>query len=167
MRGWESVFAPLKAPMGKYAILGNHDYGNYSRWPSESKKAANFRGITDGYRRLGFQLLRNESLVLSRNGDRIGLAGVENWGSASFPQTGDERWLLVDSKNKVFAFCFRTIPTIGTIKFAPRGFLISLCRAIRTACSLVLKRETFAGVPPNTFKSAGQVSTRKASSFCT
>lgn len=121
VRGWESVFAPLKAPMGKYAILGNHDYGNYSRWPSESKKAANFRGITDGYRRLGFQLLRNEGLVLSRNGDRIGLAGVENWGSASFPQTGDEQLAARGLEEQGFRILLSHDPDHWDHKIRPQG----------------------------------------------
>lgn len=87
--GWESVFVKLHAPMGKYSILGNHDYGNYSRWDSDAEREANFQSIVEGNKKLGFTLLRNESLVLSRKGDKIGLAGVENWGTASFPRNGD------------------------------------------------------------------------------
>lgn len=89
LNGWEPIFARLKAPMGKYSILGNHDYGNYSRWSSKADKMANFDGIVKGYAKLGFKLLRNESVVVSRDGQTIGLAGVENWGTASYPQNGD------------------------------------------------------------------------------
>lgn len=88
-KGWENIFAKLQAPMGKFAILGNHDYGEYSRWHSEAEKAANFRGILAAYERLGFKVLRNESVQLFRNGDIIGLGGVENWGTSSFPRNGD------------------------------------------------------------------------------
>jgi hypothetical protein len=89
VNGWEAIFAELKAPMGKYSILGNHDYGNYSRWSSNAQKAANFQGILDGHRKIGFMLMRNESLVLNRKGDTMGLGGVENWGTASQPRKGD------------------------------------------------------------------------------
>lgn len=89
MNGWESVFSKLKAPMGKYSILGNHDYGNYSRWNSPQEKADNFKGIVEGHSKLGFKLLKNENVKLQRKGDVMGLAGVENWGRASFPVNGD------------------------------------------------------------------------------
>ena len=37
---WLPYFQQIKdAPSGKYAILGNHDYGEYVSWPSaEAKK---------------------------------------------------------------------------------------------------------------------------------
>ena len=89
MNGWESVFSKLKAPMGKYSILGNHDYGNYSRWHSPKEKADNFKGIVEGHSKLGFKLLNNQGVKLERNGAVIGLAGVENWGKTSFPVNGD------------------------------------------------------------------------------
>jgi len=89
MQGWEDVFSKLKAPMGKYSILGNHDYGNYSRWTNKKDKELNFKGVIDGHEKLGFTLLRNQGVKLEREGDVIGLGGVENWGRASFPCTGD------------------------------------------------------------------------------
>lgn len=89
MKGWEDVFSRLKAPMGKYSILGNHDYGNYSRWNSIKDKEDNFKGVVEGHKNLGFNLLRNQGVKLERRGDSIGLGGVENWGRASFPRKGD------------------------------------------------------------------------------
>ncbi|ASB49810.1 metallophosphoesterase [Alkalitalea saponilacus] len=89
MDGWEGIFSKLKAPLGKFSVLGNHDYGNYSRWESKAEKAANFDGIISGQERMGFKVLKNESVILTRNGDSIGLGGVENWGTASYPRNGD------------------------------------------------------------------------------
>jgi len=87
--GWDSVINRLKAPMGKFSILGNHDYGDYSKWSSKEEKIANFEGILDAHDRFGFKLLNNESVVLSKNGEKIAIAGVENWGHPPFPQYGD------------------------------------------------------------------------------
>ncbi|MFO7864817.1 MAG: metallophosphoesterase [Salinivirgaceae bacterium] len=89
IRNWEEVFGQLKAGIGKYAILGNHDYGDYSTWPSQQRKEANFKSILSGYRRLGFKLLRNESVTLEKGGQKIAISGVENWGHPPFPQYGD------------------------------------------------------------------------------
>ncbi|WP_010662576.1 metallophosphoesterase [Marinilabilia salmonicolor] len=88
-RGWEEILGKISASMGKYSILGNHDYGDYSTWPSEQRKAANFKSIVASNRRLGFQLLRNESVTLKKNGESVALSGVENWGHPPFPQYGD------------------------------------------------------------------------------
>jgi predicted MPP superfamily phosphohydrolase len=88
-RGWEEVFGKIKAPLGKYSILGNHDYGNYSTWPSVQRKEANFKSIVSANRRLGFKLLRNESVNIEKEGKKIALSGVENWGHPPFPQYGD------------------------------------------------------------------------------
>ena len=88
-RGWEDVLGNIVAPMGKFAILGNHDYGDYSSWPTEQKKNANFNGILDGFERFGFKLLRNESVLIEKERESFVLSGVENWGRPPFPQYGD------------------------------------------------------------------------------
>ncbi len=70
----------LRATKGKYAIPGNHDYGDYSLWNSPEAKALNLEGIKNAYARLGFRLLLNESVRLYYKGDSLYLTGVENWG---------------------------------------------------------------------------------------
>jgi len=102
MQGWEDVFLKLKAPMGKYSILGNHDYGNYSRWNSPEEKGNNFKGVVEGHHKLGFTLLRNQGVKLERRGDAIGVGGVENWGKASFPRNGDLEKASADIKDTPF-----------------------------------------------------------------
>ncbi|MDG5799861.1 metallophosphoesterase [Marinilabiliaceae bacterium ANBcel2] len=87
--GWGSVFSRLKARIGKFSVLGNHDYGNYSSWNSKEEKRENFEKILKGHAKLGFKLLNNESVNIKRNGEVVALAGVENWGTASYPKRGD------------------------------------------------------------------------------
>lgn len=88
-KGWESLFSRLKASIGKYAVLGNHDYGDYSDWKSPSEKLENFNGIKKAYHDFGFQLLLNENINLRKNNIPFSLIGVENWGHPPFPQYGD------------------------------------------------------------------------------
>lgn len=87
--GWEPVFSKLNAKFGMYSILGNHDYGDYTRWKSRSLKEANLDSIVDANRKFGFRLLRNESVPIINAGDTIYLTGVENWGYPPFHQYAD------------------------------------------------------------------------------
>ena len=79
----------LKAPMGVYSILGNHDYGDYVQWESEEAKKANLQRLIAVHKSAGWNLLRNENRILERNGSRMAVMGVENWGAAmGFPKYG-------------------------------------------------------------------------------
>lgn len=88
MRPWKSTFSKLKAPDGVFSILGNHDYGDYTRWPSEEAKAENFQELLDIQKEMGFDLLRNESRFIEKENARLAIIGVENWGKG-FKQKGD------------------------------------------------------------------------------
>ncbi len=86
---WMDVFNRLTAPLGVYSILGNHDYGDYVRWESAEKKAANLQDLKARHGKLGLRLLLNENIQLERNGEKIALLGVENWGLPPFPRYGN------------------------------------------------------------------------------
>ena len=87
--GWEKVFTQLKAKYGKFSILGNHDYGDYTDWDTPEEKEKNFNGIVEAHRRFGFKLLRDQSVSLDIGGEEIAITGVENWGHDPFPRYGD------------------------------------------------------------------------------
>jgi len=84
--GYKDIFKQINVDGFSYAILGNHDYGNYTTWSSEQAKHENFMNIVQAFKELGFHLLRNENVPLVVNEDTIYLAGVENWGHRPFPQ---------------------------------------------------------------------------------
>jgi predicted MPP superfamily phosphohydrolase len=89
MTPWMDVFGKLKAPMGKYSVLGNHDYGDYVAWPSAEQKRANLAQLVQVHRDLGFQLMRNENTRIDKGGSYLDLLGIENWGGGSFAKYGD------------------------------------------------------------------------------
>lgn len=90
MNDFLDVFSPIKAPMGSFSTLGNHDYGDYGRWNSEEEKARNLENLKEHHKNLNWQLMNNEHVVFDRKGQKLGLIGVENWGSkARFPKYGD------------------------------------------------------------------------------
>lgn len=89
MHPWIDVFSKIEGhEYGKYAVLGNHDYGEYVTWPSQAAKDENFKAIKDLYGQIGFRLLLNEHVKIKKGTDELALVGVENWGH-NFKQVGN------------------------------------------------------------------------------
>ena len=89
MHPWIESFNRIKNyKYGKFSVLGNHDYGEYVTWPSKAKKDENFQSIKNLYGQIGFDLLLNEHRYIEKDGQKIALVGVENWGK-NFKQAGD------------------------------------------------------------------------------
>lgn len=89
MHPWIESFNKIRNhKYGKYSVLGNHDYGEYVTWPSQTAKDENFEEIKKLYGQIGFSLLLNEHTFVEKEGDKIAIVGVENWGH-NFKQAGD------------------------------------------------------------------------------
>jgi len=86
MNGFEPYFAQLSARCGKYAILGNHDYGDYYEWTDSVNKRNNLNQIESGLTNNGFKLLLNQWDKIAVRDTSFVLIGVENWGHRPFPQ---------------------------------------------------------------------------------
>jgi predicted MPP superfamily phosphohydrolase len=83
------VFSRLKAPMGVYSTLGNHDYGDYARWASRAEKTANLERLKVVHAELGWRLLMNEHVIFEKNNQKFALIGIENWSAkGNFPKYG-------------------------------------------------------------------------------
>ena len=83
------MFKSLQSKDGKFSVLGNHDYGDYGAWESIEEKAQNIPDLIRLQKEAGFEILRNEHRVIEKNGEKLYLLGVENWGEKPFPQYGD------------------------------------------------------------------------------
>lgn len=89
MKEYMEIFSGLKAPLGVYSILGNHDYGDYVKWESSAIKTENLQALKQTHQQLGWRLLMNEHIVLEKNDDKIALLGIENWSAkGNFPKYG-------------------------------------------------------------------------------
>jgi predicted MPP superfamily phosphohydrolase len=89
MDDYLDVFDKLRAPLGVYSSLGNHDYGDYVNWGSKEEKIANLDRLKAVHAKLGWRLLMNEHVELTRGTDKIALIGIENWSAkARFPKYG-------------------------------------------------------------------------------
>jgi len=89
MDPWITTFKGIHNPkFGKFSILGNHDYGEYVDWKSQTEKQLNFEAIKDIHRKIDFKLLLNEHVTISKDNQKIAIVGVENWGR-KFGERGD------------------------------------------------------------------------------
>ena len=101
MDNWINIFDKLEAKDGKYSILGNHDYGDYMDWDNPQDKIDNFQKVKDIHKNIGFDLLLDEHRYLEKDGQKIALLGVENWGKG-FNKAGDLERAAVGVKKEDF-----------------------------------------------------------------
>lgn len=89
MYDWKDTFSKLTANDGVFSVLGNHDYGDYVDWATEKDKQDNLNELITIQKEIGFDLLLNESRYIQKDGQKLALVGVENWGKGGFKKAGD------------------------------------------------------------------------------
>ena len=122
------VFANLEAPLGKYAILGNHDYYGTER-QEPGKRQQYWDDFMSKYPALGFKLLKNENVTIEKEGEKIAILGVENWGAGNyFQKYGDLDKAAQGINEDTFAILMSHDPTHWTEKIIPhqRTFPLTL-----------------------------------------
>jgi predicted MPP superfamily phosphohydrolase len=89
VKNYIDVFSRVKAPLGVFSTLGNHDYGDYYTWPSVEAKRQNLQDMLTVHKNMGYDLLMDENRRLKVDGEEIGILGIQNWGALSrFPKYG-------------------------------------------------------------------------------
>ena len=101
IKPWIGHFSQIKAPYGQFSVLGNHDYGDYVKWPNDEVKSANLQQLKAYHHDLGFRLLLDEHVELRKDGEKIVLAGIENWG-LGFGERGDLQKALLNTTPEEF-----------------------------------------------------------------
>ena len=85
---YKDLFEKVRAPLGVYSTLGNHDYGDYKVWKDEDKKR-NLADLIQAQKEMGWDILMNENRSLKVDGEEIAIIGVENWGAGRFQKYGE------------------------------------------------------------------------------
>jgi predicted MPP superfamily phosphohydrolase len=133
MQDYMDVFNKLKAPMGVYSILGNHDYGDYKHWPSEEAKKENLEWLKQIQAQLGWRLLLDENVILERNNEQIALIGVQNWSALKrFPKYGNLEKAYRGSEHLPFKILMSHDPTHWDAEVRPKYGDIDLMLAGHT-----------------------------------
>ncbi|QDO93893.1 metallophosphoesterase [Formosa sediminum] len=111
LKGWEASFLKLSPEIKKYAVLGNHDYGDYSKWPTKLEKQDNLQQLKAFYETIQFKLLMNTNEVIEIDNAKLYMVGVENWGMPPFKQYGDLKQSLTGIETKAFKILMSHDPT--------------------------------------------------------
>ena len=123
---WIQTFKKINSKYGVYSILGNHDYGDYSRWESPEAKKKNMEDLKKAQKKMGWDLLLNESRFIEKEGQRIAILGVENWGSGGFKKAGDLNKALSNVAAEDFKILMSHDPSHWEAEVIPHPFNIHL-----------------------------------------
>ena len=89
MYDYQDIFSKVKAPLGVFSVLGNHDYGDYHFGQVTSPaKIKNLADVKQTHKNMGWDLLLNENRRLKIDGEEIAILGIENWGVGRFAKYG-------------------------------------------------------------------------------
>ena len=127
VKPWVKSLSKLKAKDGMISVLGNHDYGDYQRWSNKKKKEENFKNLLEIQKKIGFRVLMNENKYVIKDGEKIAIVGVENWG-ARFNQLGDIEKSIKNISDKDFKIVLSHDPTHWerVLKDHPKKFDLTL-----------------------------------------
>ena len=121
MNNYKDLFSQLKAPLGVYSILGNHDYGDYVAWPDPGAKKKNLDNLKDVHRQLGWRLLLDENVTLQKENDQIALIGIQNWSALKrFPKYGNLNKAYKGTENMPFKILMSHDPTHWDAEVRPK-----------------------------------------------
>lgn len=121
------ALAGLRANDGKYAVLGNHDYGTYNRAFDEQMAKEDVLKLLEIQRNMGFTTLNNESVKVYRNGAYFNLVGVENWGTGRFLKAGDLQKATDQIDDEVFTLLMSHDPSHWEAEVIEHQKRIDLC----------------------------------------
>lgn len=113
-----------------YSILGNHDYADYARDFTAERRRQDVDSLIDIQTKAGWQMLRNESLLLKRTSSdsteqQIALIGVENIGEPPFSVYGDLELAMksiggITASDSIYSILLSHNPTHWRSEVLPR-----------------------------------------------
>ncbi|MGZ8517656.1 MAG: metallophosphoesterase [Chitinophagaceae bacterium] len=138
MNAYIDVFRQLQAPLGVYSIFGNHDYGDYVSWGDrddaheEKEKqagkrlftplqAANLEKLKEVHAKMGWRLMLDENVSLEKDGQQIGLIGIQNWSALrNFTRYGNLQKAYLGAEKYPFKILMSHDPTHWDAEVRPK-----------------------------------------------
>ena len=108
---FKNILSDLTASDGVVSILGNHDYGDYYNWDSDSAKAQSLTNLINIQNEMGWNLLLNQHLYIKHGSDSIAVIGVEDIGDPPFTVRGDLKASYPDLSDNVTKILLSHNPT--------------------------------------------------------
>ncbi len=133
MTDYMDIFSKLQAPLGVFSTLGNHDYGDYHKWPDLQSKTRNLENLKMVHARLGWKLLMDEHVILEKKGEQIALIGIQNWSALKrFPKYGNLKKAYEGTETIPFKILMSHDPTHWDAEVRPNYSDIDLTLAGHT-----------------------------------
>lgn len=123
---WKSAFGRLKAKDGVFSILGNHDYGDYVQWNNRKEKEDNLKLLLQTQSEMGFKVLLNATHFIEKEGQRLAIVGVENWGKGGFKKAGDLQKAVATVNPNDFKILLSHDPSHWEAEVLPHAFPFQL-----------------------------------------
>ena len=121
MLPYMDIFSQLKAPLGVYSIFGNHDYGDYVNWGSQDEKRSNVESLKQVHAKMGWRLLWDEHVAIEKEGQQIGLIGIQNWSAlGNFPKYGSLSKAYAGAEKYPFKILMSHDPTHWDAEVRPK-----------------------------------------------
>jgi predicted MPP superfamily phosphohydrolase len=114
------AFRNLTPSTLKYAILGNHDFGDYALCYDQKKRQQSIDSLILIEGQMGFRVLLNSHVSIRRGNDSIILAGVKNWSKKPYHQYGNIREALKDVPDSGFIILLSHDPEHWDVEVAGR-----------------------------------------------
>jgi predicted MPP superfamily phosphohydrolase len=126
MDNYRDVFSRLKAPLGVFSILGNHDYGDYywghnPQGTEAIEKTRNLESLKELQASMGWRLLMDEHVVLEKEAQQIALIGIQNWSALKrFPKYGNLQKAYTGAEQYPFKILMSHDPTHWDAEVRPK-----------------------------------------------
>lgn len=79
VKDYINIFDKVKAPLGVFSTLGNHDYSDYHNWGNNIKgKQNNLKDLMSSHKVMGYDLLMDENRTIELGGEKLSIIGVQN-----------------------------------------------------------------------------------------
>jgi uncharacterized protein len=79
VKDYMDIFDKVKAPLGVFSTLGNHDYSDYHNWGNNMKgKQNNLKDLMNSHKTMGYDLLMDENRTIELGGEKLSIIGVQN-----------------------------------------------------------------------------------------
>lgn len=106
------LFASIDAPLGKFAILGNHDMSDYMKMDiKRDSMNVNTHEIIRTLESMGFTVLRDTTVFIYKDNDSIQIAGTYNWGKPPFRAYSSPEYVLRQIQKENFTILLSHDPS--------------------------------------------------------
>lgn len=99
---FKEIFAELRSDIKIYSILGNHDIGDYFSFKLPENQEYLTQKLIKTQREMGFNLLIDTNVYITKGRDSIVILGVNNCGDYPFKHRGDLQKALKNVPDNTF-----------------------------------------------------------------